>query len=202
MDPQLSEILQAPDPSSTAGPSTAGEPSVIIQHRERLLCLVAAGQSKAFLGKHFTLEYIERASDKEIEKYYKIYESTYSSLVSDNIVNGVLTGFSKLLGLVLPVNDVDKLSEDLKNNFLVTNQFRHFTGKLAYSYGPLLALTSGGFTILNNINFVALTGGHTCPKRSDLNGLEQEIEQVLEQELEQELEIDLKQLEKNNKKEQ
>ena len=164
--------------------------------RERLLCIIASGQSKVFLGRNFTLDYIEKASDKEIEKYYKIYESTYSSLVSDNIVNGILIGFSKLVSLVLPVHDVNKLSDDLNNNFLVTSQFKQFTGKLAYSYGPILALTSGSFTILNNINFAK----HYCPT-SDLNKVDKndlsQHDEELEQVLEQELDIDLTSLQKD-----
>ena len=156
------------------------ESSPVTKYKERLLCLVAAGQSKAFLGRNFTIDQIEKLSDKDIEKYYKIYDSTYSSLVSNNIVNGVLSGFSKLVGLIFPVHDADKLSNDLQNNFLVTSQFRNFTGKLAYHYGPLLALTASSIIILNNINFAQ----HTCPKH-DLNDLTH-LEQVLEQEHEQE----------------
>ena len=183
--------------------------SPIAKYRERLLCIIAAGQSKAFLGKKFTLEYIEKSTDKKIEKYYKIYESTYSSLVSDNIVNGVLFGISKIVGLVLPVHNVNKLSDDLKNNFLVTNQFKQLTGKLAYNYGPLLALTSGGVTILNSINFAThnVNTVNTClHKKSDLtekNDLNSQIEKndlndfnnlsQLDQELVKELAIELDQ---------
>ena len=67
MEQTLSEltILQP-----TAPITATSEPQVspIVKYRERLLCIIAAGQSKAFLGKNFTLEYIEKASDKEIEK--------------------------------------------------------------------------------------------------------------------------------------
>ena len=122
------------------------------QYRSKLGCIVASGQSHAFLGKTFTLHDINNMSESDINKYYKLYESTYSTLVSDNIVDGFLNSSSKLASFVLPIDDANKLSDDLKSNFLLTSELKKLTGNLAYSFGPYLALMSGGLTVAKHID--------------------------------------------------
>ena len=106
------------------------------QYRSKLGCVVASGQSNAFLGKTFTLHDINNMSETDINKYYKLYESTYSTLVSDNLVGGFLNTSSKLFSFILPIDSADKLSDDLKKKILVTTELKKLTGSLAYSFGP------------------------------------------------------------------
>ena len=131
------------------------------QYRSKLGCIVASGQSNAFLGKTFTLHDINNMSELDINKYYKLYESTYSTLVSDNIVDGFLNSSSKICSWVLPVDDANKLASDLRDNFLVTTELKKLTGNLAYSFGPFLALMSGGLTIAKHIEIAK----HKCPSK-------------------------------------
>ena len=145
----------------------------IEQYRSKLGCIIASGQSNAFLGKTFTLHDINNMSETDINKYYKLYESTYSTLVSDNIVDGFLNGSSKLFSFVLPIDDADRLSDDLKANFLVTTELKKLTGSLAYSFGPALALLSGGLTISKHIDLK-----HKCPKKELTTNDKLEIKQL------------------------
>ena len=127
----------------------------IEEYRSKLGCVVASGQSKAFIGKSFTIAEINNMSENDINKYYRLYESTYSTLVSDNIVNGFLDGSSKLFSYILPIDDASKLSTDLKSNFLVTSELRKLTGRLSFCFGPALALISGSFVISKHIELKA-----------------------------------------------
>ena len=121
------------------------------QYRSKLGCIVASGQSNAFLGKTFTLHDINNMSESDINKHYKLYESTYSTLVSANIVDGFLNSSSKLASFVIPIDDANKLSDDLRSNFLVTTELKKIIGNLAYNFGPYLALMSGGLTVAKHI---------------------------------------------------
>ena len=124
---------------------------LINAQRQKLCCVIASGQSKMFLGKAFTIQEIEAMSHSDITKYCKYYESTYSKLISDEIVTKIIDVSSKIFSIFLPIDDCVKLSQDFKNDFLLTNAMRNLTGQIAYNYGPILALTSGSLTLGKHI---------------------------------------------------
>ena len=63
------------------------EPSSETDHREQLAILVVSGNCKDFLGVEFTQEQIKRLTKKDVEKYFKRYESAISSKTCDAIVD-------------------------------------------------------------------------------------------------------------------
>lgn len=104
-----------------------------------------------FLGKEFTLQELENLTEKEIDKYYTLYESTYSRLISDNLIKTSINCFSKLSSYIIPIDNEKQLSEDIQNNFLVSSELKKLTGSLAYNFGPILAVMSSAVDVASHI---------------------------------------------------
>ena len=82
--------------------------------RQHLLCAVASGQSRDFLGKPFTQEAIEKMKPELVTKYYAIYETVFNARVSENIVKNIISLASKGVGCLLPIDSAEGLSRERK----------------------------------------------------------------------------------------
>lgn len=132
------------------------------KYREKIGCVVASGQSKLFFGKELLIKDVNEMSEKDVKKNYRMYESVYSSMISDNLVNSCIKLFGKAVQFVLPIDDKDQMEDDLKENFLLCNEIRNYTGKIAYSYGPLAALSSTAFTVASHIDLKSKPSNNTA----------------------------------------
>ena len=161
--------------------------------RQKLLCLVASGQCKEFLGKFYTQETIEKMKPEHVKKYYAIYETAFNARVSENIVKNIVSLASKGMGYLLPIDSTSELSDDLNNDFLVNSELKKFGGILAYTYGPLLAAVSASLItakhvdmnknkLPNNIeddrtNFIRDSGGNCVSSEDRENYISKEGEE-------------------------
>ena len=143
---------EAPTKSPTAAPAAPAPTDTEIK-RERLLCVVAGGQSKAFLGKDFTIDTVQKWNEKQVDRAFKIYESQFSALISENIMNSFLDLMSKGLSYTMPLDSVEQLSDDLKSDFVLNTELRKVTGRVAYSFGPMLALFSAGLITAKHVDW-------------------------------------------------
>ena len=121
--------------------------------RQRIRNIVAAGQCEKFFGKKHTLAFVDKADEAVINKMFEIYESKYSSLVSDSILERFLDLTGKGVSYVAPIDDSRELSDDYKADFVITNELKRVTGQLAYMFGPVLALVSGGLITAKHIKW-------------------------------------------------
>ena len=121
--------------------------------RQRIRNIVAAGQSKLFFGKEYTLVSIDKASEKQINELFEVYESKYSTLVSDSLLEKFLDLTGKGISYVAPIDDSQELSNDYKTDFVLTNELKKVTGQLAYTFGPALALMSVGLITAKHIKW-------------------------------------------------
>ncbi len=128
------------------------EQDPIESKRQKLLCLVASGQCKEFLGKFYTQETIEKMKPEHVKKYYAIYETAFNARVSENIVKNIVSLASKGMGYLLPIDSTSELSDDLNNDFLVNSELKKFGGILAYTYGPLLAAVSASLITAKHVD--------------------------------------------------
>ena len=71
--------------------------SLETDHREQLAILAASGQCKEMIGVNLTQDKIKRLTKKDVEKYFKRYETSISSKTSGAIVDTFLQASTKAL---------------------------------------------------------------------------------------------------------
>ena len=125
----------------------------IEKKRERLLYVVASGQSKLFFGKELSIEGVEKCDEKTVDKFFKIYEAKYSSLLSDSVTKSFIDLGATAIGRVVPIDDKDSYTTDLKKDFILNSELKKVTGRIAYTWGPLLALFSTGLITGKHLDF-------------------------------------------------
>ena len=168
---RMNEILkesgiEPPAPTASA-PASAPAQQTVEEKRERLLCVVASGQSKVFLGKDVTLDTVKKWNEKQVNLAFQIYETKFSSLVSENIINSFLDLSSKGLSYVAPVDSTQQLSDDLKKDFIVNSELRKVTGWVAYNFGPALAILSGGLITAKHLEWEKIFPNYIVKEKKD-----------------------------------
>ena len=120
-------------------------------HRESLAILASLGSTEEFLGKAMSLGDIKRLSPKQVEKYLNRYKTVMGKKVSTGLVESAISAASVLISYIIPVDDVEALNEDLKNDDLVKRELSNFAGLLVLKGGRLVALASGLFKVAKHV---------------------------------------------------
>ena len=119
--------------------------------RESLAILASLGSTEEFLGKAMSLGDIKKLSPKQVEKYFNRYKTVMGKRVSTGLVESAISAASVLISYVIPVDDVEALNEDLKNDDLVKRELSNFAGLLVLKGGRLVALASGLFKVAKHV---------------------------------------------------
>ena len=119
--------------------------------RESLAILASLGSTEEFLGKAMSLGDIKRLSPKQVKKYFNRYKTVMGKRVSTGLVKSAISAASVLISYVIPVDDVEALNEDLKNDDLVKRELSNFAGLLVLKGGRLVALASGLFKVAKHV---------------------------------------------------
>ena len=119
--------------------------------RESLAILASLGSTEEFLGKAMSLGDIKRLSPKQVEKYFNRYKTVMGKKVSTGLVESAISAASVLISYIIPVDDVEALNEDLKNDDLVKRELSNFAGLLVLKGGRLVALASGLFKVAKHV---------------------------------------------------
>lgn len=147
-------------------------------YKEHLSLLIARGKTKEFLGKTITYADLDNMSAKDLEKFYKLYETAQASRINQAVTNGVINAYTKLCGFLMKPDDqqLNKLNNDLKNDFLVTNQLELWTSYLNFKMSPIVSILSATLITFENLhptntekteNPSILNGGEQCEKRDN-----------------------------------
>ena len=120
-------------------------------HRESLAILASLGTTEEYLGKAMSLGDIKRLTPKQVEKYFNRYKTVMGKRVSTGLVESAISAASVLISYVIPVDDVESLNEDLKNDDLVKRELSNFAGLLVLKGGRLVALASGLFKVAKHV---------------------------------------------------
>ena len=117
-------------------------------HKEyqTLNVVISTGRSKELLGRLITVKDLEDMSVDEIEAYYKIYELNYTEKVSTSLNHALVSLYSYIINKVVPIDDVDKLIDDLNNSYILNNELKNMTGGLARVGGKIWSLVELGLT--------------------------------------------------------
>ena len=130
---------------------TLDEDDDIETERESLAILASLGSTEEFLGKAMSLGDIKRLSPKQVKKYFNLYKTVMGKRVSTGLVESAISAASVLISYVIPVDDVEALNEDLKNDDLVKRELSNFAGMLVLKGGRLVALASGLFKVAKHV---------------------------------------------------
>ena len=146
---QILEAEPAPDSLGLASLVTPGND--IPAKREKLAVLVSTGKAKEVVGVQLTHEQVKRLSDKEVEKYHKRQEAYIGSKTTESLIDSFLMFISKGLGLVVKIDDVDKLQQDLKNDYIINHELSSLAGGVALSCGRWLALANAALITTKHV---------------------------------------------------
>ena len=148
----LNEVMQLLE----AAPDTAAPTGIVVANdipakREKLAILVSTGKSKEAIGVQLTHEQVKRLSDKDVEKYNKRQEAYIGSKTTESLIDSFLLLVSKGLGMVVKVDDVEKLQQDLKNDYIINQELSSLAGGLALRCGRWLALANAALITTKHI---------------------------------------------------
>ena len=151
------------------------EPSSETDHREQLAVLVASGKAKEMTGVDLTQDQVKRLNEKDVERYFRRYETSLSSKTCDAMVDTFLQLSCRLISHFLPV-DQSRLLKDLNENFMVKKELSMIAGRLSLNYEKYMALASAALLTAKNVEL---------PKDLDNNMLSEELDKNLENNLEE-----------------
>ena len=120
------------------------------QAKVDLEVLVATGKTKDFLGKQLTFQDLDNMSEKDLLKYHRIYQSTLAVRFNDTFSKIAIKTYSKIASWFLPINDEDKLYNDLRSDYIVTTELDKWTGWLYLKMGGLMAVASTSLITFGN----------------------------------------------------
>ena len=146
------------------------EPSSETDRREGLAVLVASGKAKEMTGVDLTQDQVKRFNEKDVEKYFRRYETSLSSKTCDAMVDTFLQLSCRLISHFLPV-DHRRLLKELNKNFMVKKELSMIAGRLSLNYGKYMALASAALLTAKNVEL---------PKELDNNMLSEELDKNLE----------------------
>ena len=139
---EVMQILEAEPAPDALGLTSLAPGNDISAKREKLAILVSTGKAKEVVGVQLTHEQVKRLSDKEVEKYHKRQEAHIGSKTTESLIDSFLMLISKGLGLVVKIDDVEKLQKDLKNDYIINHELSSLAGGVALSCGRWLALAN------------------------------------------------------------
>ena len=148
----IMEFLEVePTPESTGLASLVTPGNDIPAKREKLAVLVSTGKAKEAIGVQLTHDQVQRLSDKEVEKFHKRQEAYIGSKTTESLLDSLLMLFSKGLGMVVKIDDVEKLQQDLKNDYIINYELSSLAGGVALSCGRWLALANAALITTKHV---------------------------------------------------
>ena len=161
----IMEFLEAEPTPDSLGLASLAPGNDILAKREKLAVLVSTGKAKEAVGVQLTHDQVKRLSDKDVEKYQKRQEAYISSKTTESLIDSLLMLFSKGLGMVVKVDDIEKLQQDLKNDYIINHELSSLAGGVALSCGRWLALANAALITTKHVQLETEPG----PDLMDLN---------------------------------
>ena len=155
-DDVMNEVMQMLEATpDTGAASVVPLANDIPAKREKLAILVSTGKAKEAIGVPLTHEQVKRLSDKDVEKYSKRQEAYVGSKTTESLIDSFLMLVSKGLGMVVKIDDVEKLQQDLKNDYIINHELSSLAGGIALSCGRWLALANAALITTKHVQLEA-----------------------------------------------
>ena len=119
--------------------------------REQLAILVSSGKTKEVIGQQLTHEQVKRLTDKEVEKFNKRQEAYIGSKTTESLIDSFIMLVSRGLGMVVKIDDVEKLQQDLKNDYIINHTLSTLAGGVSLKCGRFLALANAALITTKHI---------------------------------------------------
>ena len=119
--------------------------------REQLAILVSTGKTKEVIGVQLTHEQVKRLTDKEVEKFSKRQEAYIGSKTTESLIDSFIMLVSRGLGMVVKIDDVEKLQQDLKNDYIINHTLSSLAGGVALKCGRFLALANAALITTKHV---------------------------------------------------
>ena len=150
---EVMEFLEVEPTPEPAGLMSLVTPAAndISTKREKLAVLVSTGKAKEAIGVQLTQDQVKRLSDKEVEKYNKRQEAYIGSKTTESLIDSFLMLFIKGLGMVVKIDNVEKLQQDLQNDFIINHELSSLSGGVALSCGCWLALANAALITAKHV---------------------------------------------------
>ena len=157
---EVINLLEAEPSSSPAGSSivpdltslTVPGPNIPAL-REQLAVLVSTGKSKEAIGVQLTHEQLKRLSEKDVEKYYKRYETYVGSKTTESLIESCIFLVTKAVGMAVDIKDIDAYQKELRNDYIINQELSNLAGNLAFKFGRFLALVNAVLITTKHIDF-------------------------------------------------
>ena len=159
------EILEAEPTPDSLGLASLAPGNDIPAKREKLAVLVSTGKAKEVVGVNLTHDQVKRLSDKEVENYYKRQEAYIGSKTTESLIDALLILFSKGLGMVVKVDNIEKMQQDLKNDYIINHELSSLAGGVALRCGRWVALANTALIMAKHVQLKTEPG----PDLMDLN---------------------------------
>jgi hypothetical protein len=88
----------------------------------------------------------------EIAKIYSEYQRRYTSCVSDDVVNNILYGYSAFCQWLAPETEKEKLSKELRENFVILAEIKKQLGHFGMVLSSWLAVVNAAVITAKNVN--------------------------------------------------
>ena len=98
-----------------------------------------------------THEQVKRLTDKEVEKFSKRQEAYIGSKTTESLIDSFLMLVSRGLGMVVKIDDVEKLQQDLKNDYIINHALSSLAGGVALKCGRFLALANAALITTKHV---------------------------------------------------
>lgn len=130
--------------SDVNNPSTTNDSS----YKDRLCGIVAAGDSKKYFGKEYTIKDIESLTPADQEKLFNRYQVKFGKEVVTTVGNSILSLYARAIGLATPadilgirisLNSEENLTNDLNNDPIISNSLAYALSEICYKYGVYLS---------------------------------------------------------------
>jgi hypothetical protein len=108
------------------------------KYYQALNTVISSGGSKEFLGRAVGLKELDSMGPEELEAYHKIYELNYANKIGEGIVSSIIGAYSKFANKFLPIDNVEKLEEDLQSDYILNAELKNIVGKIAMAFGGKL----------------------------------------------------------------
>ena len=131
------------------------ESTDIEEKRESLAILATLGTSKDFTGVDISLGDVKKLSSKDVNKYFNRYKKVLGKQVTGGLVESAISAASHIISYAIPIDDVESLITDLKNDDLVKRELSDFAGLLVMKGGRFVALASGLFKVVKHVKLTS-----------------------------------------------
>ena len=153
---------------------TTPDSSTPSNQREKLAVLISTGKSKEAIGVQLTYEQVRRLTDEEVSKFYKRYEAYVGNKTTETLMDSFLMLVSKGVGMLVSTDDVKELQKDLKNDYIINQEFSSTADSLSLRCGRLLAVANTALITAKHIDFEN-NNNNTTNNNTNNKGMEPDI---------------------------